>query len=307
MQKNNYLLGLALCLISTIFWGSQFPVMEPVLKVIDPFYFTLMRYGSVAIIFAILLLITEGKKAFHMDGHLLKLWLLGSSAIAGYSFLAFAGQKMAGNSGSIITSVLMAVQPLLAVLVARVYRGTRPTKVALLSMAVALIGVLLVVTNGNLSILTSGSHTLIAVVLILLGALCWVIYTTGGADFTDWSILRFSTLSTILGIGTVIVLLAIATAAGWLHIPTSNAVGSILPEWLYMVIPAGVIAVFTWNLGNRIVSPINGILFMNIVPVTSFIISAVIGYKVGSFEIIGAAIVISALIANNIYNRKHSS
>lgn len=125
--------------------------------------------------------------------------LLGTSAFAGFSFLVFYGQYLAGASGSIIASVMMATQPLLRVLVARVWRKV----VALISMLVAVIGVLLVVTNGDLSILSSGDNLLFATVLILLGVFCWVIYSAVGANFGHWSILRFLALSTLLGMVSV--------------------------------------------------------------------------------------------------------
>ena len=303
LKKQNYFLGLLLCLVSTIFWGTMFPVMVPALKLIDPFYFTLLRYGSVAILFAIILFFVEGKKAFHTEGNGLKLWLLGTSAFAGFSFLVFYGQQIAGNSGSIIASVMMAIQPLLGVLVARVWRKVKPTKVAIFSMGIAVIGVLLMVTNGNLSVLTSGENLILATVLILLGALCWVIYSAVGADFNHWSILRFSALSTLLGMVSVVILIILATLLGWLKVPTLHTLGAISPELAYMVIPAGIIAVFTWNYGNRLAGPINAILFMNVVPVTAFIISGLTGYKIGIWEVIGAIVVIAALIMNNLYNR----
>ncbi|VDG19666.1 EamA family transporter [Lactobacillus sp.] [Lactiplantibacillus mudanjiangensis] len=53
------------------------------------------------------------------------------------------------------------------------------------AMIVAAIGVFMVVTKGNVGRLFAGNQVLFATVLILLGALCWVIYTTGGADFAD--------------------------------------------------------------------------------------------------------------------------
>ncbi|WP_407350783.1 DMT family transporter [Lactococcus garvieae] len=304
MEKQNYLLGVTLCLISTIFWGAMFPVMTPALKVIDPFYFTLFRYGSVAIIFGIILLIMEGKKSFQFEGQGIKLWLLGTFAFAGFSFLVFLGQKLAGVSGSIIASVMMAIQPLLAVLVNRVWRGVKPSKVALISMLFAIIGVLLVVTDGDVNKLFTGDNLLLATLFMLVGALCWVIYSSGGSDFKEWSILRFSALTTLLGMVSVVVIITITTLAGCLELPTVSMIEKVSPELLYMVFPAGVIAVFTWNYGNRIAGPINAILFMNVVPVTAFIINALLGYQIGFWKILGAVIVIGALIANNLYNRK---
>jgi len=302
-MTKKYLLGIVLCLIAVFSWGGMFPIMAPALKIMDPFYITLFRYGIVAIIFAIILLFVEGKSAFKSDGNFLKLWLFGTSAFAGFSFLVFLGQKTAGPSGSIIASVMMATQPLLGVLVGWVYRGVKPTIVSLISMIVAAIGVFMVVTKGDLSVLYKGDNTIFALVLILLGALCWVIYTTGGGDFKQWSILRYSTLTSIYGVLSVIVILFVATLMGWLSVPSFEQISGVSGALIYMISFAGVIAVFAWNLGNRIVGPINGILFMNLVPITSFVISIVNGYKISGFELAGVSITILALIGNNIYNR----
>ncbi len=299
-MNKKYLTGALMCLTAVVFWGGMFPVMNAALKVIDPFYFTLLRYGSVAILLAILLFFIEGKKAFKTDGHLLSLWLLGTSAFAGFSFLVFWGQALAGNAGSVIASVTMAVQPLLAVLVAWVWKRNKPTAVAFFCMLVALVGVVLVVTQGNLAILVSAGFPAL---VILLGALCWVIYSTGVASFPDWSILRYSAITTILGMVSVIALLTIATLAGWLTFPTLAQISHIQWELAYMIIPAGIVALFAWNLGNRQITTLNGILFMNLVPITAFVVNAFLGYRFGSFEIVGALLVIAALIANNLYNR----
>lgn len=302
-MTKKYLIGLLLCLISVLSWGGMFPIMEPALKIMDPFYFTLFRYGSVAIIFAIILFFTEGIKSFSTEGHTLKLWIFGTSAFAGFSFLVFLGQQLAGNSGSIIASVMMAIQPLLGVLVGWIYRGVKPTIASLISMIVAAIGVFMVVTKGDISVLVTGHNTVFAVALILLGALCWVVYTAGGAEFSNWSILRYSTLTAILGVCSVVVVLTIATLFGWLHFPSVSQIIGVHNALIYMVTLAGVVAVFTWNLGNRIITPINGILFMNLVPITSFVIKIFNGYQVSLFEVTGCIITILALIGNNLYNR----
>ncbi|WP_374223469.1 MULTISPECIES: EamA family transporter [Bacillus cereus group] len=54
-------------LLAVTAWGFMFPVMANALQFIDPFFFTTIRYGSAAIIFLILLFITEGK---HKNPHL---------------------------------------------------------------------------------------------------------------------------------------------------------------------------------------------------------------------------------------------
>lgn len=61
------LLGSFLCLLAVTAWGFMFPVMANALQFIDPFFFTTIRYGSAAIIFLILLLITEGKTSLRLE------------------------------------------------------------------------------------------------------------------------------------------------------------------------------------------------------------------------------------------------
>lgn len=84
-MNKHYLWGILLCSVAVLSWGGMFPIMGPALKIMDPFNFTLWRYGIVAIIFAILLLVKEGPKAFSPEKHFFKLWFLGTSAFAGFS------------------------------------------------------------------------------------------------------------------------------------------------------------------------------------------------------------------------------
>ena len=39
-MKRKGILGLLMCLIAVLSWGGMFPIMEPALKIMDPFYFT---------------------------------------------------------------------------------------------------------------------------------------------------------------------------------------------------------------------------------------------------------------------------
>jgi hypothetical protein len=70
-----------------------------------------------------------------------------------------------------------------------------------------------------------------------------------------------------------------------------------------MILIAGFLGVFAWNSGNKILTAINGVLFMDIVPLTTIVISALEGYVFNQAEFIGAGLTITALILNNIYQR----
>ena len=74
------LLGGFLCLIASMSWGAMFPVANHSFQYIEPFYFTIFRYVSVAIILAIILYFKEGKAAFRTEGKGFLIWFLGTMA-----------------------------------------------------------------------------------------------------------------------------------------------------------------------------------------------------------------------------------
>lgn len=74
LNKKQMLFGSLLCLLAVTAWGFMFPVMANALQFIDPFFFTTIRYGSAAIIFLILLLITEGTHSLRLEKRTLSLF-----------------------------------------------------------------------------------------------------------------------------------------------------------------------------------------------------------------------------------------
>lgn len=304
MKSNNFLIGLLMCLIAVTSWGAMFPVMGNALQIMDPFYFTLFRFGIAMVVFVVLLIILEGKGKFSTEGKTLKLWFFGTMGLTGFSFLVFLGQKLAGPSGTVIAAVIMAVQPLLGVIVNWVTKKGSPKPFTILFMLTGLIGVIMVISKGDLSVFVSEGGNMFAYLFILIGALCFVIYTMGGNYFPEWSPLRYTTVTTIWGTVSNIILVGLATLIGWLKVPTLSIIGDVSGSLLYMSLIAGVIGLFVWNTGNRIITPINGILFMNMVPVTTFIIAVIQGYQLTIFELAGALITIASLIGNNLFIRK---
>ncbi len=140
--------------------------------------------------------------------------------------------------------------------------------------------------------------------MLIAGALCWVLYTIGGSYFPDWSPLRYTTLTTLLGMISVAATDLLLLATGIIAVPDIATITSVIPHLLYMALVAGLMAVLCWNIGNRIVTPTNGVLFMDVVPVTAFIVSALNGVVPTQVQIAGAAITATALVLNNLSQRK---
>lgn len=300
MQKNSPLIGAALLLITTLSWGGMFPVAKNALALLDPYYMTFIRYGLAALLFASLLAVREGKSAFALKGQALTLFFLGTLGFAGFNLLVFAALVHTQPEHG---AVVMATMPMITVLMSWLLRGIRPQLFTLITVVLAFAGVFLVITGGHPARAFGGGAASWDL-LFLAGAFCWVCYTMGAQRFPDWSPLRYTAITCAFGtlaIGAVTLLL---TANNHITAPTLDTVVSLRWTIAYLVIPGALVAVLSWNLGIRMLGAVNGILFINFVPITAFAIGVALGHPISATEVVGALLVIAALIANNLYLRR---
>jgi drug/metabolite transporter (DMT)-like permease len=283
----------------------MFPVMTSALTYMDPFHFTAIRYAIAGLTFTALLLFKEGPKAFRLKGERVFLaWFLGSAGFAGFGFLVFLGQKLAGPTGALTASIVLTTVPLLGVLANWFIRGVKPPMATLGFILMSIVGVILVIGEGKVSAMVARPASFAAYLPLLAGALCWVVYTLGASFFPTWSPYRYTTMTTILGLSTVFLVTLVLNRIGYITTPLVADLISTVPHLLYMSLIAGVVGVLSWNIGNSIITPINGVLFMDVIPVTSFTISALTGVIPHPIQIYGACITAAALILNNFYQRR---
>lgn len=306
-MKNNVWLGVLLCFIAAVSWGAMFPVAHAAFTQIDPFYFTIIRYGAVTIMLVGILLWKEGKEAFRLEGKGFSLWLFGTMAFTVYNLLIFWGQDLLGEQGVMIASIMESLMPMISIVIVWLFFKKRPPLFTIVCVAISFIGAMLVITKGDIQSFISGADHLIPALLILVGVIGWVIYTMGGSEFSDWSPLRYSTLSCLLGTVTAIVIVVGATFFGFVPVPTVEGLKAVSPHLLFMIIFPGLIALLGWNVGVSILSPINSLIFINFVPVTTLVISIFQGYHITTFDFIGTVLIIIALLSNNFYVRLQKS
>lgn len=300
MSRASLFQAMGLLLLAAVSWGGMFQVAKPLLPQIDAFHMTAIRYGGAAFLFAGLLAWREGRNAFQFEGRGVLLWLYGSLGFAGFNLLAFTGLA---HSRPEHAAVIMALMPLMTALVNWGLRGMRPASHTLFAIALALTGVALVVTNGHLSALAAAGQVG-GDLLLLLGALCWVFYTLGAARFAHWSPLRYTTLTCLLGVLSIFAATVAMTRLGHIHLPTVTALQDGLWALAYMVVIGAVVAVLSWNAGIRKLGALNGVLFINFVPVSAFAIGVALGHHFGMAELAGAALVILALVFNSLMSQR---
>ncbi|WP_254074104.1 DMT family transporter [Burkholderia sp. S171] len=301
--RPGYMTGVVLCVCATVLMGITFPVMTSALRHVDPFTFTSLRYVIAGSAFLVLLREKEGRSAFRFKGEPVALaWLPGSIGFCGFGSFVFLGQQLAGRDGALTASIMMATQPMMGLIVNSIV----PPLYSFLFILMSFAGVALVVTKGDIAALLSEPQHYSANALIVVGALCWAIYTFSASYFKTWSALKYTTMTTLLGLTTIIGLNVLLFALHVVPVPSTAMLIAIIPHLLYMGPVAGFIAILFWNMGNRILTPLNGVLFMDVLPMTTFVVSAMSGLIPTHMQIAGACMTGAALILNNLYLRLRS-
>ena len=302
MAKQQLRAGLLAMTVTVLTWGGLFPVGKIVLATLDPYYLTVIRYGTASVLLLVILMLVEGPRALaglQRDPRRGRLLFFGTMGFAGFSLFTFAGLKTTTAEQA---AVINGMQPLMMALVLWAVRGIRPAKVTQACIALAFAGCVIVVSRGDLGALAA-SGSLGGDALVLAGALCWVIYTLGAASFRDWSPLRYTALSCALGTLGIFFFAALATAMGVAHVPSLAQVGDVFWEMSFLIVMASVVAVLLWNVGVSKLGAVNATLFGNFIPVVVFAIGLIDGRRDAPAEYLGAALVLLALVANNLYAR----
>ncbi|HEX5126799.1 MAG TPA: DMT family transporter [Rhodocyclaceae bacterium] len=283
-------------IIATAIWGAMFPVAKLILSNMDALTMTLTRYGIAAPIFLLLLAKREGWMALRLQTSIWPLMALGGLGFAGFNLLMFYGIAQSKPEHG---AVVLALQPLIAAMILWARTGKRPANRSFVALALAIAGVVLLVTDGDLSRLAEHA-AVIPTLMMIAGGICWVLYSMGAARYPDWSPLRYTALSSACGAIVLGMLWLAVGAAGALRIPTLQVLPSMLPALAYLVVLAAFVAVLCWNSGIRVVGAQNGMLFINVVPLTALFVGLMRGQRFGLWELVGVLLVLASLVLNQV-------
>lgn len=297
--------GSLLCLIASMSWGAMFPVSHIALQQVNPLYFSFLRYFVVSLILIVLLWLKEGRAAFRFEGGGKKLLFFGTMGFTIYNMAVFQGQHWMGAAGTIVASIMEVLMPMISIAMIWTLTRKMPPKYTLISMVIALAGAVLVITNGKWTFFTLAGQHLLPLLLIFAGVVGWVLYSMGGSHFAGWSTLRYSTLTCLLGTLVSFVVVTVSSAFHWIAVPDWQDVWSVKYEMSFMILLPGLAALLSWNAGIRKLSPLNGILFINFVPITTLVLMYFQGYAISQFELYGTLLVIFALVLNNMVQRNN--
>lgn len=286
--------AVAALLLATSSWGSLFLVGKQVISVLDPTWFTLIRYAVATVLLALLVQRFGDSPWRKLRRHWWRISLLGICGYGLFSLLVFYGLRLSQPSHG---SVIMATMPFTTLALRWALDGQRPPLRAVLAAALAIAGVATVADlfgqHGAL-----GTATLLGDALALAGTLGWVIYTRGAASLSDHSPLEYTALTAVGVLPWLTLFTLAATALGWCPAPSLSEVAGMAPQLLYIAVLPTVAAALAYNLGVRRLGAPAGTLFLNMVPVSVIAVRASLGHAPQGNELLGTALVGLALGLN---------
>jgi drug/metabolite transporter (DMT)-like permease len=292
--------GAVLAAVAGLGWGAMFPIAKTAMHHVPAMPLTAIRYGVASVLLLGLLGAVEGRRALRYDGRFGRALLLGTLGFAGFNLLSYVGLGLTQPQNA---ALVVATMPFVTMLVLRL-RGAAPVARPVLgAMLVGFLGVVAVITKGHPATVLHGGVGG-GEALVLVGATCWVLYTTGAAGLPEWSALRFTALTAAAGTLSILLITAVAAAVGWTRLPSGADVGAAAPEIAYVIVVGALVAVLAWNAAVRAIGAQNAVLFNNLVPTTAFVIALAGGYAAGAWELGGALVAVAALVVANVLSRR---
>lgn len=287
--------GAGLAATAAIVWGAMFPVASGVIGEIDGVNLTALRLALAVPVLLAVLAITEGRGALRFEGRFTSFLWFGTLGFAGFNLLAYVALEFTEPQN---VALVTATAPLVTVLVRWIRDGIRPARGVLPLIVLALIGVAMVLGGGDPTLIVrQGPNT--GDLLVAAGVVSWVLYTLGAADHREVSPLRYTTLTATAGLVTLMGVALVANLTGWRTAPTVSVIGDHWLAMIYLTIGGVVVGGLAWNEGVRRIGPSLGALFINLLPVTTFVIQIARGEEIHAGQIVGAALTVGAVIAAN--------
>ena len=276
-----------LLVLATLFWAGNYLVGEQVVGVVDPLSLTWWRWVLSALPLVVLAQLLERPDWRAVARHWRSLLVYGVIGVAGYPLLLYAAlQHTSAASASIINAANPAVIVVAAVLLGQaVARWDTWAGVGL-----GLVGVLLVLTRGDLDRLLALRFNL-GDLLMLAAVLAWTAYTLLGRRL-GVPPLASTAVQVVL---TTLVLTPVTLVSGLAVPPDATSWWSVV----YIVIGPSIGSYVCWNLAVSKVSPTVAGVSMNLVTVFTLALAALLGQPPTLVQLLGGALVITGVLVTS--------
>jgi drug/metabolite transporter (DMT)-like permease len=288
MQKRTYMIYITLA-IATSIWGSAFIAGKYAVESFEPITVAFLRFFFATIIlFPIMWVRKENRvKPTMRDWFLFA--ILGLTGIAIYNICFFMASKYAPV---IKSSLFIAANPVLITLLSALFLKEKIGKKHIAGLSVALLGVLFIITNGQLMKILKMEFVFIDLILFL-AVITWSLYSViGKVVLKKFNAIVSTTYA--IAFGTLFLL-----PFSLLETSVQTYQNASLSSWLailHMSVFVTVISFIMYYSGIKEIGAAKASIFINVMPVSAVILATIFLEETFTLtDTIGAVLVLSGV------------
>ena len=282
MHKYKVWLMLTAC---NLFWAGNYVFGKFVVKEMAPLWITFSRWAVASFILLGIASIFEKPDWRLVKKHWPMYIILGLVGLVGYNTVLYSALDYTSSTNAALVSAL---NPGVIVLFSVFVLKETLTKIQLGGMVLSLLGVLVILTGGNLTqlfVMEYNRGDLLMIVAVLL----WSIYSILGKRLKEVPPITATAVSALFA---TLMMAPFALAQG-INIQEMSPLA--LTGILYMIIFPSVASFIFWNVSVRQIGASQAGIFLNLIPVFTALISWSLGQKISAFQILGGIFVFSGV------------
>lgn len=283
-------------LFATIFWAGAFIAGKFSIGEFPVFSLVFFRFLiATIIIFMILIKTEENWKINKQD---LKTFLiLGIVGMVGYHVFFFLSLKYTSATNS---SLIGATNPIVTTILACIFLKDKITYKNILGILISLFGVILITTNGNISVLFNMKFN-IGDILMMVAVLCWATYGVLSKKVLEvYSPIKITSYAFLTCV--IILIPLVILEKPWVYMPNTTFNGWM--SVIYMAIFPSVGGYLIQQISIKKIGPTKTSLFINLVPVFSMILAfCILGESISIIKIIAGILIICGICTNLIVKK----
>jgi drug/metabolite transporter (DMT)-like permease len=282
---------------AVIFWSFAFPFIKIGLEELSFINLTIMRFLIVCIVFLPLFFIKNKWFSKLHKKDIFPIFLLGFFGVIVYHFGLNYGQLLISPGAA---SLIIATIPIFIVILARIFLNEKITKIKLLGISLALLGVIIISIWGKANTKIEIEYTY-AAIAVLMGAILAAAYTIAGKKLlTRYNGLSLTAYAILLGSIGLIPFLS-RSLIDEVTTMSINAWGAVL----FLGVISTVIGYVIWYIALSIKTASEISAYLYAVPVLATIISYFLfDDKITALFMLGGAFVIIGLVLVNMKTKK---
>jgi len=282
-------------LLCNLLWAGNFISGKIAAGEFPPFWISLLRW-SIAVV--ILLPLAFWAKKINLKSIDRKTWLnLAGMGIFGIDLFTLFTYSALQYSSPVNVSLISTLTPAFAMLFTALVLKVRTFPRQYLGLLLAVIGVLTIISQGNLTRVLSIQFNK-GDLLMLLADMSWVLYTVTGKNVTTLPPLMTTALSSLLGV------LFLLPFAPFIPLPTEAITSAGISSIIYISLGASVCAFILWNFALQRVTITAASISMNLIPLYTVLISLCLGQSFQMSQLVGGILVLGGICCISLPQKK---